>query len=728
MQLDNKENRPDVSEDDLESLFRVLDIVNVSALWVDKNFEHFKYNSRNKFINDVVIDETGKELLYTEMVHKIFKQNYAESDHDTIRNVQKNWLIKLTELQKTPLVPDEDSVILSTSGKRFISRRVFLPDGSMIVISFDYSDTLLSRDDVIKVAFNISKSGALCYTLGTKEFFIESPYLQRILTPDEFSAVKKEGLFAIIHPNDVKSAKTIFMKSFDSRTPISKNIRIKTQNKGILWFKFTGRLEINKDQTASRLIIIFEDVTEELKVQENLRLHIQESENKLNDRLDFIAKLSHELKTPMNAIVGLSDALLHDDIPEKTRKKLELIQLSSENLLNMLDDTLNHAKLKSANATLDLQYVNPKKVVGDICKLWKHQALKKGTIIRFHAGKDLPQSIKMDSIRIGQCLNNLLSNASKFTEYGQIDVIIQSHYADNKPPQLAIAVKDTGIGMTKEQQGKVFQAYKQANETISTRYGGTGLGMSITKDLVELMGGHITLTSKPDQGSLFLIVLPMEIEEISSEQPEQIAQEDFISPDKNLQIVSNLEDEAAPQAIEQDASHPEAISHNLHSAPSKQDGDELSSTLPPTKRIMKKASINAKELEKLNILVVDDNETNHIVMSSLLENVVGGIYSAYNGKEAIDVLAVEHIDVVLMDIHMPIMDGIEATIAIRQSKLPYSNVRIIALTADPQYQQQRLCVNIGMDEAIAKPVKLVDLIDIIKGTLNAPVNSMLKAS
>jgi signal transduction histidine kinase/CheY-like chemotaxis protein len=720
MQQNVTNPQPEITDAELATLFRMLDIVNVSSLWVDKNFQHYKYNDANKFIKESVLDLNGRWVPYTELIYEIYHKNHVDTGQDDARSYQQNWISKLREQQKTPLTPSEDCVILSASGKRFTSRRVFLPDGSLLVVSFEYTE-LLQRDDIIKIAFNLSKSGALCYTAGTDEFFIESPYLERILTPEEHSAVRNEGMFAIIHPNDRESSREIFIRSLVSKIPISKNIRIKTKNHGNLWFKFTGRLEKNNDEKLRRHILTFEDVTEELKIQENLRQHIHKSENELKERLDFIAKLSHELKTPMNAIVGLSDALLHDEITDKTRKKLELIQLSSGNLLGMLDDTLNHAKLKSANATLDLQYVNAKKVIGDICKLWEHQALKKGTIIRFHPNKSLPKLIKLDSIRIGQCLNNLLSNASKFTEYGQIDVIIQPHYAENKPDQLAIAVRDTGIGMTKEQQNKVFDAYKQANETISTRFGGTGLGLSITKDLVKLMGGEITVISKPEKGSMFLIVLPMDAHADANTQTPETA----ITPPLPQQKFDAAEKLAIAHRNEtNDISKSPLETKRVSKQPFIQDGDAYS----PAKKIIRKAAINAGELEKLNILVVDDNETNHIVMSSLLENVVGGIYSAYNGQEALNVLAVEHIDVVLMDIHMPVMDGIEATIAIRQSPEAFSNVRIIALTADPQYQQQRLCVNIGMDEAIAKPVKLVDLIDIIKKTLAAPVNMLSKAS
>lgn len=701
MKTDSDIPNTTVSHDELDSLFRVLDIVNVSALWVDKDFKTYKYNKANKFVDEAVIDANGEELDYKDLIYEIYQKNHVCTKQESNRNVQQSWIKKLKELQATPLNPTEDSVVLSSSGNRFTSRRVFLPDGSMIVISFEYSE-FLHRDDIIKIAFNMSKSGALCYTKSSGEFFVESPYLQRILTADEYFAVKDKGLFAIIHPDDRQSARDIFSRSLNSNTPITKNIRIKTRNKGSLWFKFTGRLERIHGKEPKRHILTFEDITEELEVQENLRKHIQKSENELKERLDFIAKLSHELKTPMNAIVGLSDALLHDDIPEVTRKKLELIQLSSESLLGMLDDTLNHAKLKSANATLDLQYVDAQKVVGNICKLWEHQALKKGTTIKFHPSEDLPKSIKLDRVRIAQCLNNLISNAAKFTEYGRIDVILRPHYAENNTPKLAIAVRDNGIGMTESQQEQVFQAYKQANETISTRFGGTGLGLSITKDLVELMGGKITLSSKPDEGSLFLIVLPMETEASGADVP------DKPELDTNITPIPPVKEPVKPKA--------QVLLPEASKAPS------------PNRKVIKKENINTKALEKLNVLVVDDNETNHIVMSSLLENIVSGIYSANNGQEALDVLAVEHIDIVLMDIHMPVMDGIEATLAIRQSSEHFSDVRIIALTADPQYQQQRLCVNIGMDEAIAKPVKLVDLIDVIKKTLISPVNTLAKAS
>ena len=697
-----------IPESQIDSLFAALDLVGVSALWVDKSLYRFKYNKSNDIIVDAVEKADKKDISYIDLIYVIY--SIHQNNDMSPASSTANWIDKLRKLQKTPLTPDEEYVALSATGQQFITRRVILNDGSMLVISFDYVD-LHRRDDLIKAAFEMSKSGVMYYNASTNDFLIESPYLKRILTDEELAAVHKYGLFAIIGRHEIEAVKEIFARAINAATVVTKNIKITTKKHGTLWFKFTGQPQKNASNNAKQFILNFKDVTEELETQENLRQHIQDSDEKLKERLDFMAKLSHELKTPMNAIVGISDALLtREGTPDDIRSKLELIQLSSEHLVNMLDNTLSHAKLRNAETALNLQDSNPKKLIGDICRLWENQALKNGTVIRFNAANDLPAKVKIDGSRLSQCLNNLISNATKFTEYGFIDIVVKLHNSPNKQHHLAIAVKDTGIGMTEEQQGKIFDAYKQADETISSRFGGTGLGMSITKDLVELMGGKISVKSEPNKGTLFLIALPINSQDIK---------QNVIEKDAPSSLDTTVESNSH---INSDPSETKLIPTPAP-APAKKKNKAT-----PSQVLMSKSSINATELETLNILVVDDNETNHIVMSSLLEGVVGKIYSAFDGKQALDVLTVEHIDLVLMDIHMPVMDGIEATIAIRSNPDLYPNVHIIALTADPQYQQKRLCVNIGMDEAISKPVKLVKLIETIKKTMANPVNKLAKAS
>jgi CheY-like chemotaxis protein len=207
--------------------------------------------------------------------------------------------------------------------------------------------------------------------------------------------------------------------------------------------------------------------------------------------------------------------------------------------------------------------------------------------------------------------------------------------------------------MTPDQQKQIFEAYTQADKSIARRFGGTGLGMTITKEIIELMGGSISLRSESGKGSVFALTLPIE--------------------------------EIKPKATKQQS---EALVDQL----------------------LEKAMPEPSKYADLRILVTDDNATNHMVVSSLLESLVGEIHIASDGQQAIQVLETTPIDIVLMDIHMPVMDGIEATLAIRGRPESWSDVLIIALTADPQYQQRRLCKNIGMDDALAKPVKLVELL------------------
>jgi len=233
--------------------------------------------------------------------------------------------------------------------------------------------------------------------------------------------------------------------------------------------------------------------------------------------------------------------------------------------------------------------------------------------------------IVFDSLRYEQCLNNLISNAIKFTPNGTVKVILTTVVSEDGSARLVLAVKDNGIGMATDQQKQIFDPYTQADTSIARRFGGTGLGMTITKEIIELMGGAVSLRSESGKGSVFVITLPFDINE-------------------------------------------------------------------------------------------EDRDLNN-TSSGVLVSLVGEILTAHDGQQAINILETTEVDLVLMDIHMPVMDGIEATLAIRGRSEPWADIKIIALTADPQYQQKRLCRNIGMDEALAKPVKLVELLEAFDSVL-----------
>ena len=264
----------------------------------------------------------------------------------------------------------------------------------------------------------------------------------------------------------------------------------------------------------------------------------------------------------------------------------------------------------------------------------------------------------------------------KFSPGGKIQVVLTTLETKGQNNLVAV-VKDTGIGMNEAQLANLFEAYTQADKSISGRFGGTGLGMNITKQLIELMGGKITAKSEIGSGTVIALTLPIKAERRVEERRENTS--------------GGLLDDILESAAE-----PES------------------------------------EYSELKMLVVDDNPTNHMVVSSLLGSLVKHIDVAENGVEAIDALKKAErenaqYDIVLMDIHMPVMDGIEATLDIRGSKESYTDIPIIALTADPQYQQRRLCKNIGMDEALAKPVKLTELLNAMDRVLKTRAASGLAA-
>ena len=526
-------------------------------------------------------------------------------------------------------------------------------NNTVTFFSEDVTEKRRSQES-LNLALEIGKSGYFYHVMETDQTFTQSTYLDQLLTPNEMALVRSKGFWPIIHSDDKAKAMTIWRTTVLNGKSAELAVRIVTENHDDKTFRFNIRPSLSNNGKPIRLIGFFEDVTHEFNVRRAMKSAQQSTEQALQSKTQFLARISHEIRTPMNAVVGIADALIHHNKNPDIIPKLELIQNSAGGILNILDDTLNHTKLDSEHFSLDAKAGNPAQSVEYICALWQSKAEANNTTISLKIEDSVPREMIFDKHRYEQCLNNLLSNAIKFTPDGKIDVVA-TRIDKNGKPSLVVAVRDTGIGMTVEQKTRIFEPFKQADESISRRFGGTGLGMNITKSLIERMGGQILVKSEIGKGTIFVLSLPIELKEQK---------------------------------------------HN-------------NATESLFEKIMAENSEPETPYQKLRILVADDNPTNHIVVKSLLDGMVSEIYTANDGQDVLDILQTREIDIVLMDIHMPVMDGIEATLAIRSSHEPWSDVKIIAVTADPQYQQQRLCMNIGMDFAVAKPVKLVDLLEAI---------------
>lgn len=575
----------------------------------------------------------------------------------------RSFIAHITDVSNNQKTADEGEIaelkITTPSGRRVLVRQKLDSEGRTLLTSKDISIEE-HKSQTLDIALISGSSGFLYNNIETGERFMNGEYLEKHLSHRQMERARNDSIIDIIHPDDIAGAKQVWEQGLIDGKAWKHTCRILTGNGQSMWLRWNARPQLSETGKVISFTSFFKDITQELETSDALRKAKETAEKSLKIKNDFLARLSHEVRTPMNGVIGIADALIHHHADDAINPKLELIQSSAEKILRIVDETLDHTKLHADKLTLESKSASPAKSVENVIRLWEHKALKNNISLSYSIDPSVPETLVFDHFRYEQCLNNLLSNAIKFTPNGIIKVVLTTVEKTGHPSRLVLAVKDNGIGMTLDQQKQIFEAYTQADKTIARRFGGTGLGMTITKEIIELMGGTITLRSESGKGTVFALTLPMD---------------------------------------------------NMKARSPKQDSVDL------VDQILQDAKPEPTNYSDLRILVADDNATNHMVITSLLESLVGEIHIVSDGQQAIDVLKTTPIDIVLMDIHMPVMDGIEATLAIRGSSESWSDVLIIALTADPQYQQKRLCRNIGMDEALAKPVKLIELLGAIDNVL-----------
>lgn len=364
----------------------------------------------------------------------------------------------------------------------------------------------------------------------------------------------------------------------------------------------------------------------------------------------FLATMSHELRTPMNGVLGCTQLLKDTALTDQQRELIETMHRSAEALLTLVNDILDFSKIEAGKMTLEVADVDLRLLVSDVMTLVAESAIKKGLAVSVQIAPDVPEVFRGDPVRLRQILLNLVGNAIKFTERGEVEITVSLMPDRMDNPEAVVlrwSVRDTGIGMTPDQQANLFKAYTQADASVARRFGGTGLGLMICRQLVELMGGTITVTSEFGHGSTFVYTT------------------DLLS-----------------------AIHRDSTVFSLGTEP-RGAGEQIG---------------------PLRVLVADDNEINQVVACKFLQKLGCHVEVARTGCEAVEAVSRTGYDVVLMDCDMPEMDGYEATREVRRREegTP-KHLPIMALTGHTSDEEIRKCHQAGMDRVVTKPVTLTVL-------------------
>ncbi|MCG9680013.1 two-component sensor histidine kinase BarA [Vibrio sp. Isolate24] len=514
------------------------------------------------------------------------------------------------------------------------------------------------------------------------------------------------------------------------------------------------------DQATSDL----RETLEQLEIQ-NVELDIakKRAQEAARVKSEFLANMSHELRTPLNGVIGFTRQMLKTKLTNSQADYLQTIEKSANNLLNIINDILDFSKLEAGKLALENIPFEFQETLEEVVSLQATSAHEKGLELTLKVDPKIPAGLVGDPLRIQQVLTNLVGNSIKFTERGNIDISVELRSQKEDSVELQFMVRDTGIGISERQQSQLFQAFSQADASISRRYGGTGLGLVITQKLVSQMGGEISLTSRLHQGSTFWFTLRLNATDMPvsdlietqvlkqrtlllvepnmqaasvtqqtlvqegliviyrSSVPEEANQYDYVllnlAPNKanEPELVEQWVKQAqlcAPQVVVGIPSTALALSdhliqtHHVHCITKPLSRRKLLQTLAANQESLPviEAEPAYNETLPLTVMAVDDNPANLKLISALLTERVEKVVTCTNGLDAVTQAEAQHFDIILMDIQMPHMDGVTACGKIKQTQLNASTP-VIAVTAHAMSGERDRLLGAGMDDYLTKPIE-----------------------
>ncbi|MDI6033553.1 PAS domain S-box protein [Flavobacterium sp. LB2P84] len=452
----------------------------------------------------------------------------------------------------------------------------------------------------------------------------------------------------LIHPEDKTSTIAAQKDAIENKRAIHLTYRIIHKDNHIVWVEEFGDA-IYKDGKIAFIEGIFIDITERKQTETVVQQkELAEAANKAKS--EFLANMSHEIRTPLNGIIGFTDLLMNTNLGVTQEKYITTVNQSAHSLLDIINDILDFSKIEAGKLELFIEKYDVGEMLSQIIDLILYESNLKKLNLKLNIASDIPKYFWVDSVRLKQILINLLANAVKFTEKGSIklDVTVLEKIDDSNS-KIRFAVIDTGIGILEQNKKKIFQAFSQEDSSTTRKFGGTGLGLTISNQLLGLMNSRLQLKSEIDLGSTFYFDLDLKT---SNEPVEKV---------------------------------------NL-----------LETDFDSIKDIVVKRNISNK---KIKIMIVEDNKVNMLLLKTIIKNldINPVIFEVTNGKDAVDQFEEINPDIIFMDIQMPIMNGYEATQLIRNLKSG-QNVPIIAITAGTEKEEKEKCLTVGMNDYIPKPI------------------------
>jgi PAS domain S-box-containing protein len=620
-------------------------------------------------------------------------------------------------------------------------------------------------------------------------------------TGQTFEQLRGWGWLDAVHPNDRPNTARVWSAAVASRSIYHVEHRLRRHDGAYRHMLVRAVPILDEGGAIREWVGVHTDVTPQKEAEIALREAKALAEAANRAKSEFLANMSHEIRTPMNGVLGMTELALDTELTAEQRRYLELVKSSADALLLVINDILDFSKIEAGKLDLEALRFRLRDRLGDTMKTLALRAHKKGLELACHITPDVPDALVGDPGRLGQVLINLVGNAIKFTERGEVVVSVATGGSPvalglkiGEPPvatevELHFTVRDTGIGIPKEKQSRLFQPFTQADSSTTRQFGGTGLGLTISRRLVELMGGQVGFDSEPGRGSTFYFTARLGLQEEGARDAEPgpvslsgvrvLAVDDNATNRLILQelltrwgMVPTLAD-SAPTAlaamraaeragtpfalvlsdvmmpgmdgfalVEEIRRQPELAGATvlmLSSADQQQDsarcrqaGVAAYLTKPVKQSELLEAVVSAlstspKEGREtaprrdrvpqtcatgrpLRLLLAEDNATNRLLAVTLLEKMGHRVAVAVNGTEALDLLARESFDAVLMDVQMPEMDGFEATGQVRAGERGTGrHLPIIAMTAHAMKGDRERCLEAGMDGYVSKPVQAAEL-------------------